>query len=220
MSRSADGHRGGVPQRMTFGTLQVSYDERILRPRPWTERQSRWAAELLTDSAPAGPVLELCSGAGHIGLLALALHAPAQRPLVCVDRSPVACAHARSNAATAGLGHLVEVRESSLEVALARGERFALVLADPPWVPTSRTAGFPEDPLESIDGGPDGLDVARSCLRIAATHLLPGGSILLQLGGPDQIDVLAQELDGLVVREARGGEGGVLVHLTATPERR
>ena len=197
---------------MEFGTLRVTYDERILRPRPWTAQQSRWAAELLAGSAPAGPVLELCSGAGHIGLLAIALQ---PRALVCVDRSPVACAFARSNAAEAGLAHLVQVRESSLEAALAPGEHFAVILADPPWVPSRRTATFPEDPLEAIDGGPDGLDVARACLRVAASHLLPGGSLLLQLGGHDQVATLARELDGLVVSETRDGDGGVLVRLTA-----
>ena len=194
----------------------MSYDERILRPRPWTQHQARWAAQLLTDAAPPGPVLELCAGAGHIGLLTVALQ---PRPLVCVDRSPVACAYARRNAAAAGLGHLVEVRERSLEDALAPGERFALILADPPWVSSGGTGRFPEDPLEAIDGGPDGLDVARACLRIAEPRLLPAGSILLQLGGRDQAAALAGELDGLVVGETRDEEGGVLVRLIHARDR-
>ncbi|WP_344046243.1 methyltransferase [Nocardioides panacihumi] len=196
---------------MKFGTLDISYDERVLRPRPWTEQQAHWAAQLLTDPAPAGPVLELCAGAGQIGLLTISLQ---PRPLVCVDRSPMACGFARSNAAAAGLGSLVDVREASLESALAPGERFALVIADPPWVPSDRTGAFPEDPLEAIDGGLDGLDVARACLRTAIPHLLPGAAVLLQLGAEDQAAALAEEFDELVVRETRRCEGGVLVHLT------
>lgn len=48
--------------RLRFGELDITYDQRILTPRPWTLAQSHWASELLEDS-PAGTVLELCAGA-------------------------------------------------------------------------------------------------------------------------------------------------------------
>ncbi|MBI2244007.1 MAG: methyltransferase, partial [Nocardioides sp.] len=60
-----------APETMGFGPLRITFDGRVLRPRPWTAAQSEWAAEILAD-APAGPVLELCAGAGQIGLLAVA----------------------------------------------------------------------------------------------------------------------------------------------------
>ena len=66
---------------LAFGCLDIAFDERVLRPRAWTMAQSTWGAELL-DQMPAGPVLELCAGAGHIGLLALVA---SERQLVCVD---------------------------------------------------------------------------------------------------------------------------------------
>ena len=69
----------------TFGGLRIAFDDRVLTPRPWTELQSRWAAEVATD-APAGRLLELCSGAGHIGLLAAMLSG---RDLLAVDVDPV-----------------------------------------------------------------------------------------------------------------------------------
>jgi methylase of polypeptide subunit release factors len=199
-------------QTMGFGSLEISYDEEILRPRPWTAQQSRWAAELLV-TAPAGPVLELCAGAGQIGLLTISLRS---RPLVCVDSSARACAHARHNAAAAGLADLVEVRQQRLEDAAGPGERFALVLADPPWVPSAEIGRFPDDPPQAIDGGPDGLDLARICLRVADSQLLPGAPVLLQLGGRDQVSALAAGLAGLRVEEVRDGAGGVLVLLRRT----
>ena len=76
-----------MTEHLAFGPLTIAFDERVLRPREWTAAQSAWAADLMT-SAPDGPVLELCSGAGHIGLLAVLL---SSRPLVCVDASSVAC---------------------------------------------------------------------------------------------------------------------------------
>lgn len=184
------------PRTAAFGRIRIDYDPRVLRPRPWTAAQSVWAAELLHD-APPGPVLELCAGAGQIGLLALAL-VGSGRDLVLVDRDAVACRFARANASRerpAGAG-FVDVRRSPLETALAPGERFALVIADPPWVPTALTARFPEDPVTAIDGGPDGLAVAWACLDVIARHLLPGGSAVVQLGTVAQVERVAERLAG------------------------
>ena len=202
-----------MTERMTFGPLAIAFDERVLRPREWTAAQSQWAADLMA-SAPDGPVLELCAGAGHIGLLAVARSG---RPLVCVDANPVACDFARANAVAAGMADRVEVREGRLETALAPDEQFPVVIADPPWVPREQTSQFPEDPLTAIDGGVDGLDVARACLSVIAAHLAPGGSAVLQLGTQAQADVLRGEpcfTDGrLVLAEVRQEERGVLARI-------
>nr|WP_281386957.1 methyltransferase [Jiangella mangrovi] len=145
--------------------------------------------------APPGPVLELCAGAGQIGLLALTL-AGSGRDLVLVDRDAVACGFARVNAARARPAGAVDVRWSSLRSALAPAERFALVIADPPWVPTASVARFPDDPASAIDGGPDGLTVAWTCLDVIASHLAPGGSAVVQLGTGEQVDRVAAQLAG------------------------
>ena len=134
---------------VAFGSLQIAFDDRVLRPRAWTEAQSAWAAEIL-ETAPAGQVLELCAGAGQIGLLAVA---GSTRSLVCVDLDPVACEFARRNAAAAGITDRVEVREGPMDEVLRDGERFALVIADPPWVRRDEVGRYPEDPLLAIDGG-------------------------------------------------------------------
>lgn len=199
-------------ETMAFGELEIVFDDRVLRPRPWTADQSAWAVEILR-TAPAGPLLELCSGAGQIGLLAVAR---SRRPLVCVDVNPVACAFNRRNAEAAGLADLVEVREGLLEESVRPGERFAVVIADPPWVRHTETGTFPEDPLVAIDGGADGLDVAWACLRVAAGHLTPGGSAVLQLGTLEQAARVRDRLTslpGLAVVEVREGERGVLLRV-------
>jgi methylase of polypeptide subunit release factors len=202
-----------VTARIAFGPLSIAFDDRVLRPREWTAAQSEWAADLMV-TAPGGPVLELCAGAGHIGLLAVAISG---RRLVCVDANPVACDYARANALAAGLADRVEVREGRLETALEADELFPVVIADPPWVPREQTTQFPEDPLTAIDGGPDGLDVARACLSVIAEHLAPGGSAVLQLGTKVQADVLRREPcfseGGLEMGEVRQEERGVLVRL-------
>jgi methylase of polypeptide subunit release factors len=201
-----------------FGTLTIEYDEQVLEPRPWTLAQAQRAAELAATCGD-GPLLELCCGAGQIGLAAAAL---SRRHAVLVDASEPACRFATRNADAAGLADLVEVRQAPMDQALAPAERFALVLADPPYIPTTDTGTFPRDPLTAIDGGADGLDLARLCLRVGADHLRPGGPLLLQLRDPEQADLLAAELkdqpaaplsvvDALTVRD-----GGCVLHLART----
>ena len=201
-------------QLMEFGHLTIAYDDRVLCPRPWTTLQSAWSAELLRD-APAGDVLEVCAGAGHIGLLAV--HGT-DRGLVLVDANPAACEFARANADRAGHPGPVEVRHGLMEEVLGAEEQFALVIADPPWVPSRDTALHPDDPLIAIDGGDDGLDLVRTCLDVISRHLQPGGAAVLQVGGAEQVRAVDDHVRGhpellLRVVEHRLAERGALVQL-------
>lgn len=192
----------------TFGGLDLTTDDRLLEPREWTHEQSTWSADLLPQ-LPDGPVLELCAGAGHIGLAGVC---GSGRRLVAVDREEIAAATIRGNADRLGLSELVEVRCGDLSEVIAPDERFALVIADPPWVPTAGIGRFPEDPPGAIDGGDDGLSVAIQCVAVIAEHLLPEGAALLQLGTRDQVSALALPGD-LVVDEVREYPRGVLARL-------
>lgn len=195
-----------------FGGLEIAFDERVLRPREWTTAQSRWATALMRDLAE-GTVLELCSGAGQIGLLAVA---GSTRHLLCVDVNPVAAAYTRSNAEAAGLSDQVTVRTGLMTEVLHPGEQFPLIIADPPWVPRAETERFPEDPLVAIDGGADGLHIIRDSVEVIRTHLAPGGFALLQLGTAAQVAAVTALVEGshLVAGEVREyGEHGVLMLL-------
>jgi methylase of polypeptide subunit release factors len=197
-------------ETMDFDGLTIHYDARVLRPRAWTVAQSRWAADLLT-GLPEGPVLELCSGAGQIGLAAAAR---AGRDLVCVDLDPAAVDLSELNARAAGLESRVSVRRGRLTEAVRDDERFPLVIADPPWVESSETGRYPQDPLEAIDGGHDGLAVARDCLEVIDTHLDLGGAALLQLGSVAQVAALMSLGTGsLRCLEVRSYDGGAVAHL-------
>lgn len=210
--------RGGSlppPVRLTqFGHLTIAYDDRVIRPRPWTVAQSAWAAQLLGD-LPSGDVLELCAGAGHIGLLAVD---GTDRRLVLVDANPAACRYAKVNADLARPGGTVQVREGRMEEVLGPHERFALVIADPPWVPTASVADHADDPVTAIDGGADGLELARACLAVIGRHLADDGAAVLQVG-PDQTEAVASYVAAqaglrLQVAGERVLADGALVHLT------
>lgn len=203
-----------------FGPLVVRFDARVLSPRPWTLLQSRWAAELGARAA-AGPILELCAGAGQIGLAAASL---AGRALVQVEADPVAAGYARSNAALAGLADRVEVRTERIDTALAADERFPIIVADPPYLPSADVARWPDDPAIAIDGGTDGLDLVRVCLQVAREHLAEGGALLLQVAGESQAHAVAASLGrpasaGLTHHETRHHDPDRAVMLLAACRR-
>lgn len=210
-----------ISTTVEIGGLAVAYGPDVLTPRPWTLAQSEWARDLL-DEVPEGPILELCSGVGHIGLLALLGH---ERSLVMIDQSESACTFARANATAAGLLGRVEIRQGPLETSVRADERFPLVIADPPWVPSSEVGRFPADPLTAIDGGHDGLGPTRSCLRVIDQHLDPAGCAVIQVGGPTHVQGIQEWLHSrpqvrLTVRDTRGfGDRGTLVLLRRPEER-
>lgn len=183
-----------------FGSLEIAYDDRVLEPRAWTLLQSRWAAEL-SSTVPDGPMLELCAGAGQIGLAALQGN---DRRLVQVDLNPVACEFAERNARAAGLSDRVETRCGDLRSVVGSDERFPLVLADPPYLPSDQVGDHPADPVVAVDGGADGLRVVCACLDVVERVLDPAGSALVQLLGDRQARQLEDVLpDGLELVEVR-----------------
>ncbi len=202
---------------MRFGPIEVAFDDTVLRPRPWTLGQSEWAAEL----AESAPMLEVGCGAGQIGLAAGALSGC---QLVQVDRDPAACRWAGVNATANGYGHLVEQRCGTAGDVLADDEQFELVIADPPYVRSADVHLYPEDPREAIDGGLDGLAIVRSVLIDVAGHVRPGGSVVLQVRGPAQVDLLGGWLahpsspEFVVAEERSYGDLRALVRLV--PRRR
>jgi release factor glutamine methyltransferase len=200
---------------MRVGSLEIAYDESVLEPRPWTVAQAELAAEVAGELQP-GPLLELCCGAGHIGLLAALL---SSRDAVLVDLNPSACRFAEDNAGRVrAAGVKVSVRQGAMDEVLHQDERFPLVVADPPYIPTHQTGRFPADPLTAIDGGDDGLDLARDCLGIAGRHLSDGGALVLQLRNRSQAAVLADEArrHGLTApRVVQVGDDGTLLLLRA-----
>lgn len=217
------GAAAGYPGAMTatpvssevvlFGGLEISWDRRVLRPRAWTTAQSHWVAALASH-APPGPILELCCGAGQIGLLAATLTG---RDLVQVDRDPVAVDFARRNARLAGVRS--DVRAAAVTDALAPDETFAVAILDPPWVPSARVAQFPEDPVGAIDGGIEGTGPLLVGLRVALEHLHPDGHVVVQVGDMTQVEVVDRVLaargsarDPWTVIEVRDYQpGGLLV---------
>lgn len=158
-----------------FCGLRVSVEPGVFVPRPRTEFLVERAVALLP---PEAVVLDLCCGAGAIGaaLLArspgIALHA--------ADLDPAAVACARKNlAAPVYEGDLYEPLPPQL-----RGH-VDVIVANVPYVPSDEVSLLPSEardhePLTSLDGGADGLDVLRRVAAEAPRWLRSGGHLLIE----------------------------------------
>ncbi len=206
---------GDAPRSVRFGPLTVRFGPEVIEPRPWTLLQSRWASAV-SSSLPAGPILELCCGAGHIGLVTAAATG---RRLVQVDANAQACAWAVENATAAGLAGAVDVRHARLSEAVRSDERFPLVLADPPYLPTADTGRYADDPVLAIDGGLDGLELIAACAEVAGDHLVGDGLLSVQVRGRAQAREVSELLCGQWVAQGirSAGHDRAVMHLRRSP---
>lgn len=125
------------------------------------------ATATATTEARVALALDLGCGAGT---LAIALAAAAADRVVATDVSPRAVAFARLNARAAGLDAVVDVREGNLFEPV-EGERFDLVVAQPPFV--ARPPGAADAPF--LYGGERGDELAVRIVADVAPLLAPGG---------------------------------------------
>ncbi len=133
---------------------------------------------------PATParVLDLGTGTGAIAL-ALAAERP-QWQVSGVDRIEAAVALAERNRLRLGLGNAHFARSDWFaEVA---GERFQLIVSNPPYIPASdphlQQGDVRFEPQSALVAGVDGLDDIRTIIAQAPAHLTAGGWLLLEHG--------------------------------------
>jgi release factor glutamine methyltransferase len=169
--------------RTGFRELELKTDPRVLIPRPETEVLVQevldWA------SAGAESVWDMGTGAGAVAL-SLAAEGTWTR-VVATDVSPEALSVAADNAERYDLGGHVEFREGSLFEPLEEGERFDVIVSNPPYIAEGEKGELqPEvrdwEPPEALFAGEDGLDVIRELVAGAPKHLLSGGLLALECG--------------------------------------
>ena len=163
----------GLPFRLNAATLE---------PRADTELLVDLALKIVR---PGWRLLDLGTGTGCIPIAILA-NAPDVSALA-VDISGEALLAARDNAERNGVAARLALLEGSWFEPLAEGERFELIVSNPPYIESAVIATLaPEvrvhDPLVALDGGPDGLAPYRIIAAEAGRWLKPGGQLMVEIG--------------------------------------
>ncbi|MDR1936293.1 MAG: 50S ribosomal protein L3 N(5)-glutamine methyltransferase [Candidatus Accumulibacter sp.] len=167
-----------------LGEYRFYVDERVIVPRSHIaellcEQLSPW----INDPWAVARVLDMCTGSGCLAILAA--EAFPEASVDALDLSPDALAVARVNVKDYGLETRVRLLESDAFAAIP-GERYDLIIANPPYVDAKSMAELPEEyrrePRLALEGGEDGLDFARVLLAQAARHLKPEGLLIVEIG--------------------------------------
>lgn len=160
-------------------------DERVIVPRSYIGEllAENGLVDALDEDEPVARVLDLCTGSGCLAILAAEAFPGAL--VDAVDVSKDALAVARANVDMHGMDGRIRLIESDLFSGLD-GERYDLIVANPPYVAAPEVDAFPPEhaaePQLAHLGGADGLDLVRRILAEARDHLEPGGTLVMEVG--------------------------------------
>jgi len=177
--------------RQEFYGLDFVVEPEVLIPRPETEILVEAAIDKLSClDAPRFCEIGVGSGCVSISILVNLPNASA----VGVDISRAALAVAQRNAITHHVTDRIELIESDLFANVA--SKFDLVVSNPPYIPAEDIDALQlevrdYEPLTALSGGPGGLDIVKRLILDAPTHLVAGGSLMMEIGIGQSKDVTA-----------------------------
>ena len=169
-----------------FDGLRIAVGAGVFVPRHRTEFLVHEAAKI---TPPGAIVVDLCCGSGALGVALAAKVGHIQ--LHAADIDPIEVEYAYRNITPIGghtyTGDLYDALPPSLE------GRINILLANVPYVPTTAIELLPQEarlhePLVSLDGGNDGLDILRRVAAEAQHWLAPGGHLFSEVSTRQQIE--------------------------------
>lgn len=186
--------------RAPFRNLYLAVGPGVFVPRPETEQVAQFAIDALQAAAVPVPIaVDLGTGSGAIAI-AMATEVPRARVLA-VERSPEAYLWAGRNVAESGADNLELVLGDLADALPELDGQVAVVISNPPYVPTDAVPRDPEvrlfDPAIALYGGENGLDLVRAVSRTGLRLLHPGGTLVIEHG----------ELQGADIRNLLSADG-------------
>ncbi len=165
-----------------FAGLSFKSDRRALVPRSPIAELIESGFEPWIGGRDVHRALDICTGSGCIAI-AMGHHYP-EWQVDGVDISDEALSLAEENKARLHADN-VRLLKSDLFAAV-RGERYELIVTNPPYVTDAETDALPKEysyePELGLRAGHDGLDLALRILRDAPDHLTEDGLLICEVG--------------------------------------
>lgn len=172
-----------IGKREFYG-VDFLVNKNVLDPRPDSES----LIELVLEFAKKDDELQLLdlgvgSGCLVISLLLLFKNSTA----IGVDISNLALEVAAKNALKNQVAPRLNLQKSDLFSALNAGQKFDIIISNPPYIPTHQIADLQIEvrdfePILALDGGVDGMDFYRKIAKEAAQFLKNNGLVFLEIG--------------------------------------
>jgi len=170
-----------------FHNVNLIVKEGVFIPRPETETLVEVGIDFLKNfpTTTHPQILDLGTGCGAV---IIALAKASGNGGAGTDISPQAISLARENAERNRLADILKFYTGDLYSPLhSTQQKYHLIVSNPPYIPCERIPYLPTevcdyDPIQSLDGGQDGLAVIRRIVALAPEHLVAGGLLALEIG--------------------------------------
>jgi ribosomal protein L3 glutamine methyltransferase len=201
-----------LTHRMWFAGHEFYVDERVLVPRSPIAELIESAFIPWAEPERVRSLADIGTGSGCIAIAA-ALALP-QATVDAVDVSPAALAVTQINCERHGVADRVRGVLSDVYANLG-GQRYDIIVSNPPYVSTAEMTALPQEYLREPDlglrAGADGLDVVRRLLAGAAEHMEKDGILIVETGDAEEALVDACPTVPFTWLEFERGGGGVFL---------
>jgi release factor glutamine methyltransferase len=193
-----------IANREFYG-LDFRVTPAVLIPRPETEFLVESAINLIkSGSAPGPKFVDIGTGSGCISIAVA--HEVSTAVGCAVDISGSALEIARENARIHCVSDRIRFIQGDLLECFSCVPLFDLILCNPPYIALKECGSLPScvrdyEPHRALFGGESGLEIYERLAPQAASRLVPGGYLLLELGAGQAEDVARLiEREGLALQ--------------------
>lgn len=177
-----------LTHRAFFCGREFYVDDRVIIPRSPIAELIENGFDPYLDKRPER-VLDMCTGSACIAI-AIALHFDGDVEVDAVDISDEALDVANINIQGYSLENVVTPIKSDLFDSLPQGDKYDLIVANPPYVDSYDLATMPEEfskePDLALGSGEDGLDCAKRILADSVNYLNDDGILIMEVGNSEE----------------------------------